>query len=81
MFTAVPNGTLGSGNFRLLPGSPAIGKGMNLYNLVKTDAAGQPRPATGPWDIGAFGVTHALTGGAAIMGGTTSVKVPGSIPH
>ena len=79
MFTAIPNGTLGSGNFCLLPGSPAIGKGVNLSALFKTDAAGQPRPSTGPWDIGAFGV-HGLTGGAAIMGGTTSPKVPGPLP-
>jgi hypothetical protein len=53
-FMAVPNGTAGSGNFHLLPGSPAIGAGVNLSSVFTTDAAGRPRPSTGAWDLGAF---------------------------
>ncbi|MGA3169365.1 MAG: choice-of-anchor Q domain-containing protein, partial [Terriglobia bacterium] len=44
-FVAVPNGTAGSGNFHLLPGSPAIGTGINLSSVFTTDAAGRPRPS------------------------------------
>jgi hypothetical protein len=34
--------------------SPAIGAGANFYNLFTVDKAGNSRPATGPWTIGAF---------------------------
>jgi hypothetical protein len=53
-FVAVPNGTAGSGDFHLLPSSPAIGTGINLSSVFTTDAAGRPRPSTGPWDMGAY---------------------------
>jgi hypothetical protein len=34
--------------------SPAIGAGANFYSLFTVDKAGNPRPATGPWTIGAY---------------------------
>jgi hypothetical protein len=54
-FATVPNGKVGSGDFDLQAGSPALGRGLNLYSLFTTDAAGRPRPSAAPWDIGAFG--------------------------
>jgi hypothetical protein len=46
------------GNERLAANSPAIGTGVNLSSLnipvLKTDILGNPRPATGAWDIGAY---------------------------
>jgi hypothetical protein len=53
-FVSVPDGAAGSGNFYLLSGSPALGTGINLSSVFTTDAAGQPRPSTGSWDMGAF---------------------------
>ncbi len=53
-FVAVPNGTAGSGDFHLLPSSPAIGTGINLSSVFTTDAAGNPRSSAGQWDLGAF---------------------------
>jgi hypothetical protein len=53
-FVSVPNGTAGSGDFYLLSGSPALGTGINLSSVFTTDAAGNPRPSTGPWDMGAY---------------------------
>ena len=41
-------------NFRLLPGTKAIGGGQNLSSEFTTDAAGAVRPASGAWDIGAY---------------------------
>jgi hypothetical protein len=82
LFVAVPNGKIGSGDFHLQHGSPAIGKGTNLSTLFSTDFSGLSRAKTGPWDVGAFAATAAvvLTGGAAIMAGITSVAVPGPTP-
>ena len=38
----------------LLAGSPAIGAGLNLAAVFITDLAGAARPASGPWDLGAY---------------------------
>ncbi len=38
----------------LATNSPAIGFGTNLSAYFATDYAGNPRPTTGPWTIGAF---------------------------
>jgi hypothetical protein len=40
-------------DFRLLPGSPLIGRGLALPGFAD-DLAGNGRPVNGPWDIGAF---------------------------
>ncbi len=53
-FVSMPNGKVGSGDFHLLSGSPALGTGIDLSSAFTTDAAGNPRPSTGPWDMGAF---------------------------
>ncbi|PWU14791.1 MAG: hypothetical protein C5B50_16515 [Verrucomicrobia bacterium] len=36
----------------LLAGSPAIQLGLNLYSSCTNDMQGNPRPATGAWDLG-----------------------------
>jgi hypothetical protein len=45
-------------NYQLQSGSPAIGAGVNLSGLdlpgLNADIAGNPRPASGPWAIGAY---------------------------
>jgi hypothetical protein len=43
-----------STNLYLLPGSPAISAGTNLSSVFTTDAAGKPRPSSGPWSMGAY---------------------------
>ncbi len=43
-----------AGNYQLSPVSPAINAGSNAYNLVATDAAGEPRVQLGIIDLGAF---------------------------
>jgi len=43
-----------SGNYQLQAGSPAMNAGFNLGSLVPNDYAGNPRPATGNYDIGAY---------------------------
>ena len=45
-------------------GSAAIGNGLNLSASFTTDYAGDPRPATGPWTIGAYQVAG---GGGGVM--------------
>jgi hypothetical protein len=35
-------------------GSPAIGAGYNLSSSFSADLAGSTRPASGPWDLGAY---------------------------
>jgi hypothetical protein len=40
--------------YRLGAGSPARSAGANLSSFFTTDAAGNTRPASGAWDIGAF---------------------------
>jgi hypothetical protein len=54
LFVDASNAVLTSRNFMVLSGSPAIGAGMNLTAYFTTDYAGNPRPASGPWTIGAF---------------------------
>lgn len=55
-------------NGTLTPGSPAIAAGVNLYSTCNGqpnpglgalcyDAAGNPRPASGPWDAGAYNLS------------------------
>jgi hypothetical protein len=41
-------------DFRLKPGSVLIGKGVNLSSVFTVDRDGNPRPATGTWDIGPY---------------------------
>jgi Right handed beta helix region len=42
-------------NLHLLAGSPVIGAGVNLAGQVPAvDADGNPRPLSGPWDLGAY---------------------------
>jgi len=44
-----------SANYTLVSDSPTIGAGANLTSLgITNDFNGNPRPATGPWDIGAY---------------------------
>jgi hypothetical protein len=38
----------------LSAGSPGVGMGTNLGSYFNTDKIGNPRPATGPWDVGAY---------------------------
>jgi len=42
-----------AGDFRLSPGSPAIGAGVDLSSIFTTDFNGATRPA-GAWDLGAL---------------------------
>ncbi|MGA9529601.1 MAG: choice-of-anchor Q domain-containing protein [Terriglobales bacterium] len=52
-----------SGTYTLQTGSAAIGLGTNLTSLdinpLDLDKSGAPRPATGNWDSGAYGVSIA----------------------
>lgn len=41
-------------NYRLSLGSQGIQSGTNLSAFFNTDAANNPRPSSGPWDIGAY---------------------------
>ncbi|MGO9245693.1 MAG: choice-of-anchor Q domain-containing protein [Verrucomicrobiia bacterium] len=45
-------------DYHLQSGSPAIAAGVNLGSLnlpgLNTDKDGNPRPASGPWAIGAY---------------------------
>jgi hypothetical protein len=41
-------------NLQLQSSSPLIGKGANLYTSFTRDYAGNTRPSSGAWDIGAF---------------------------
>jgi hypothetical protein len=43
-----------STNLNLQSGSPAINAATNLYSVFTADAAGNPRPASGAWDMGAY---------------------------
>ncbi len=52
-FTLLPNGTLGSGNWQLQPGSPAIKEGTDLSSVFTVDLAGNQRPSN-HWDMGAY---------------------------
>lgn len=52
------------GDYRLLPNSPQVGKGVNFSNLnlpgLNRDKDGNLRPATGPWTMGAYEPTLSL---------------------
>jgi hypothetical protein len=41
-------------NYNLVAGSAPIQAGTNLFNMVQTDFSGNARPASGPFDIGAY---------------------------
>jgi hypothetical protein len=41
--------------------SPAVKAGLNLYSVFTTDKDGAARPATGPWDLGAYVYASAST--------------------
>lgn len=45
---------VGPNDFNLAADSPARGKGQNLIADVPHDFEGNPRPASGPFDVGAF---------------------------
>ncbi len=64
MFTSYQN-VSGSGfTYDFHPTSGAtglIGQGANLYSYFTSDKDGNPRPATGAWDIGPYEVTGATT--------------------
>jgi len=48
-------GNPGGGDFHLILGSPAIGKGTDLSATgFATDISGNPRPQGDAWDIGAY---------------------------
>ena len=43
-----------AGDFRLKPGSPAIGKGVNVRDIVDHDLDNVPRPQGAAFDLGAY---------------------------
>jgi hypothetical protein len=53
-YIAVPDGSVGSGNFGLQSSSPAINTGADLSAYFTTDIIGTTRPQNGAWDIGAY---------------------------
>lgn len=54
MITGVNINLMNQLNGTLIAGSLAIGSGTNLSSIFTTDFAGNPRPSSGPWDIGAY---------------------------
>jgi hypothetical protein len=60
LFISLAGGTANSiaNNYGLQSGSPCIGAGTNLSSVnlpgLDADKEGNPRPASGPWDLGAF---------------------------
>jgi hypothetical protein len=50
-----------NGSYQPQAGSALIGAGMNLSSVFTTDYAGNPRPATGAWDVGAYEFQAALS--------------------
>ena len=50
---------LSGGDFHLTRGSVLIAKGANLSTSFQVAKDGKIRPATGPWDIGAYEYTTA----------------------
>ena len=69
----------GSGaNLYLQSGSPAIGAGINLTSLgiaaLNVDAAGNTRPSTGAWDIGAYEYLSGVLGSG--MSGPVTLAGP-----
>ncbi len=66
---AFTNASLPSGNdLRLITSGGAVARGANLSGFFSTDKDGQPRAATGNWDIGAY-----------ISGATRSVEAPSNL--
>jgi hypothetical protein len=56
-FYAIPNGTIGSGNWRLLSNSPAVNAfptAATPTTMFTTDILGGPRPQGSAWTIGAY---------------------------
>jgi hypothetical protein len=47
-----------SNNYGIQSNSPCVGAGMNLSGLnlpgLSADINGNPRPTSGPWDLGAY---------------------------
>ncbi len=67
----------GANDYRLAVGSPAIGAGTNLSALaISNDLAGNPRPAIGPWDIGAYEVSKGVNP-TGLIGPPTRLRVAG----
>lgn len=59
--------TLSGTNNNMMPASSAsaiVGAGQNLSSYFTTDMAGNSRPASGAWDIGAYEFTSGAGGGA-----------------
>ncbi len=61
LFVSLPYGSgtsSGQNNYGILSNSPCIGAGANLGSLnlpgLNADIQGNPRPVSGPWDIGAY---------------------------
>jgi hypothetical protein len=60
--------------YLLTSGSPAIGAATNLTSLCSTiaplcyDAAGNARPATGAWDVGAYNHLTGVNAGGSFLG-------------
>jgi len=60
-FVAIPNGTTGSGNFRLQAGSPAINAFPTAAaptSIFNTDILGVSRPQGSAWNMGAYERTN-----------------------
>jgi hypothetical protein len=57
--------------------SPAIGAGTNLFGIFTTDFAGNTRPASGNWDIGAY-MFNATSGSNDIPSAATNSALAGT---
>jgi hypothetical protein len=79
--SSLANPNLDSG-FKIQAGSSAAGTGSNLTSLgiaaLNSDKAGNVRPATGPWDIGAYqyqsGLPAAGISGKITVSGKVTIK-------
>lgn len=67
-------------NLRLQSSSPLIGQGVNLTSLgitaLNSDITGIARPASGPWDIGAYQFAGSSPGGFSMTGHFVSTGSP-----
>ncbi|MDA8155174.1 MAG: hypothetical protein M0Z52_01775 [Actinomycetota bacterium] len=85
-FVSLPNGTVGSGNWQVQAGSPAIGSGANLSNIFTYDITNATRPSTGGWTMGAYeynasptsSTTYTVTPSAG-SGGSISPATPQTV--
>lgn len=60
----------------LQPGSPMVSLGKNLYSYFTNDFAGNPRPATGNWTVGAYQVAStAIQASLAASPSNSSVSI------